>query len=173
MSKSQAAKKGIAERWELAKQGKFEELPPEHIRTYQAIYAEFGSTDLVTLDGQKTGQWFYGPPGVGKSRRAREDNPGAYIKDPKTQWWDGYNGQETVIIDDFDKYQVSMAGELKRWLDRYPFQAQIKGGQKLIRPRNIIITSNYHPNEIWSDDITVTAITRRVEVVYFDPMFMK
>lgn len=121
-----------------------------------------------TLDTAKMPhEWYYGAPGTGKSRAARDANPGAYIKDPQNRWWDGYQDQDVVIIDDFDKYQVKMGGDMKRWLDRYPFQAESKGSQTLIRPKKIIITSNYHPDEIWEDSITQEAIKRRVHITQF------
>lgn len=121
-----------------------------------------------TLEGETLHhEWKFGPPGTGKSWTARKENPGAYIKDPKTQWWDNYRGESTVIIDDFDKYQVSQGGDMKRWLDIYPFQAQYKGGSELIRPEKIVVTSNYHPKDIWEDPITIKAITRRVLLTHF------
>jgi len=70
-----------------------------------------------------------------------------------------------VIIDDFDKFQVKQGGDMKRWLDRYAFQAQFKGGYLFIRPRKIIVTSQYRPSEIWDDEKTVDAITRRVFIL--------
>ena len=39
--KGDEGRKSIEERWELAKRGKFEELPPEQIKTYEYIYAKF------------------------------------------------------------------------------------------------------------------------------------
>lgn len=121
---------------------------------------------LVTLDDLQH-EWHVGPPGTGKSRTARAENPDAYIKDPTMSWWDGYLDEDVVIIDDFDKFQVKQGGDMKRWLDRYPFQAPIKGGYNLIRPRKIIVTSNYSPQDIWDDQLTVEAINRRVKIIHY------
>lgn len=119
---------------------------------------------LKTLDGDLIHEWIVGVTGCGKSKAARSENPGAYIKDPQSIWWDGYVDEDVVIIDDFDKFQVKQGGDMKRWMDRYPFQAQFKGGQQLIRPSKIVVTSQYHPSEIWDDEKTVDAIMRRVKL---------
>lgn len=166
MTKSQAAKKGVEERWALAKAGKFDQLPPEFIRAYMTCYT-YGQGKVPNLT-ELEHEWWYGDTGTGKTRKAREEYPDAYIKEPSTAWWDGYDGQEVVIIDDFDKYQVKQGGDMKRWLDHYSFQAPYKGSMRMIRPRKIIVTSNYHPDEIWEDRQTREPILRRVHVVRFD-----
>jgi len=121
--------------------------------------------DLSIIDGDMTHEWIYGETGTGKTRSATDRFPEAYIKEPTSIWWDGYNGEDVVIIDDFDKFQVKQGGDLKRWLDRYPFQAQFKGGMEKIRPRKVIVTSQYLPEDIWDDEKTVDAIKRRVKIV--------
>jgi len=163
------------DRWanalELAKQGRFEEIEPElytrYRSTYQAVHAE-SRPEPETIQGEMEHEWIYGPAGCGKSSKAREENPGAYIKD-LTKWWDNYEAQEVAIIDDVDKYDVKFARMLKLWCDRYPFQAEMKGKQTLIRPRKIVITSQYNPEEIWEDEKTQDAMKRRLKIIELNP----
>lgn len=171
-----------SDRWEAAykavEEGRLDEVPKDILCTklknieYAVDRVRASKRKLDTLDGDLEHEWWYGASGTGKSRKAREENPGAYIKDPKNAWWDGYQGEEVVIIDDFDKFQVKQSGDMKRWLDRYVFKAEVKGGYLGdIRPKKIIITSNYHPKEIWEEsDITLSTILRRVKVTKFSQM---
>lgn len=172
LTKKEKGKKGgekEKERWanalQAAKEGRIDDIDPEiylkYKRTIHEIEAE-NRPEPETIDGEMEHEWIYGPAGCGKSSKAREENPGAYIKD-LTKWWDNYEDQEVAIIDDVDKYDVKFARMLKLWCDRYPFQAEMKGKQKLIRPRKIVITSQYSPEEIWEDERTQEAINRRVK----------
>lgn len=150
----------------LARQGNFDDIPADiYIRyrsTLHAIHAE-SRPEPATIQGDMQHEWIYGPAGCGKSSTARNENPAAYIKD-LTKWWDNYDGQDAAIIDDVDKYDVQFARYLKLWCDRYPFQAEMKGKQQLIRPSKIVITSQYHPDEIWDDEKTKDALGRRLKI---------
>jgi len=168
-----------ADAFKAVDEGRLDDVPKDILCTrlkgiqYAISQVRASKRKLETLDGEMEHEWWYGAAGTGKSRKAREENPGAYIKDPKNAWWDGYNGEEVVIIDDFDKFQVKQSGDMKRWLDRYVFKAEVKGGYiGDIRPKKIIITSNYHPKEIWEEtDITLSTIMRRVKVTKFSLPF--
>lgn len=73
-----------------------------------------------------------------------------------------------VILEDMDKYNVKMGGDIKRWADHYPFPAASKfEGKRDIRPLSIIITSNYHPRDIWDDPQTYGPIMRRFKLVEY------
>ena len=78
---------------------------------------------------------------------------------------DGYDDEDVVILDDWDPYMAAQGGDMKRWCDRYVFPAEIKGAVRKIRPRKLVVTSQYRINECWVDKKTVAAIERRFTVV--------
>lgn len=110
------------------------------------------------------GEWVWGPPGYGKSHMVRAENPG-YFDKLANKWWCGYDGEDAVLIDDFDLVHVVLGHHLKRWADKYPFKAEVKNGGMFIRPKKIIITSNYSPEQIF-DGVILDAIIRRFRVKF-------
>lgn len=141
--------------------------PDTYIRNYRGI-ANYKA--LITRDYTPQGLrgfWFVGPPGTGKSRTARDENPGAYIK-AQNKWWDGYASEKAVILDDLDKGAYGLGHLLKIWSDRYPFSGEIKGGTVKVCYDKFIVTSNYFIEDLWKDDPEiVAAIKRRFEVRIF------
>lgn len=72
-----------------------------------------------------------------------------------------------VIIEDLDPSHEYMTRSLKIWGDHYPFHAEEKHGGAMIRPKQIIVTSQYHPADIFKDLKTLEAIMRRFKIVHF------
>lgn len=60
-------------------------------------------------------------------------------------WYDGYEGQHTLIMDDFKDTFCSLES-LKRILDKYKFKVEVKGGFAWAVWDRVIITSNYQPS---------------------------
>lgn len=113
-------------------------------------------------------RWYIGPSGSGKSLAARTEYPELYLKPSGTKWWPNYNGQQTVLLDDLSKTQGYMLEHLKNWADHYPFVAETKGGHtNLIRPVRIIVTTQYHWDEMTMDSELRAAIARRFTVRTF------
>jgi len=94
--------------------------------------------------------WLWGPTGTGKSRRAREIcGDDVFCKNTATKWWDGYDAHENVIIDDFRDSWWSITYMLAL-LDRYSFQVEVKGGQRQMRAKRIVITSAVAPGDCYA-----------------------
>jgi len=152
------------ERWAQAKraatEGDLESVPPDiYLRFYRTLKEIKKDHMVAAPDAQGvTGQWLWGAPGTGKSRDARALYPGAYLK-MQNKWWDGYQGEEAVILDDFDCKELGH--HLKIWGDRYAFIAENKGGALQIRPKHIIITSNYTIEQLFDQDAEMCAAIKR------------
>lgn len=89
--------------------------------------------------------WYHGPTGTGKSRLAWEQHPDAYSKDPHTKWWDGYAGENVIIIDDYRPSKELPFNQLLRLADRYPLNVECKGGWINFAPTLIVITTPKDP----------------------------
>lgn len=181
MAKTAKATKAAKDKWdevkELAINGDLDSIDSEvfikHYSTLKRIRSDHRmKARLPTLDWSTSPNvWIYGPPGVGKSRRARLDYPDAYIKAPQNKWWGGYNDEPVVLIDDLRLDQDYQLSNLITWADRYPFQAEIKADSTgMIRPRVIVLTSNFHPNQIWKLPEDINSILRRFRVVHMEQM---
>ena len=153
----------------------FEQFPRLYLQHRNAIISTLTDYRQQTL---KTGPyhlklklknlWIWGEPGTGKSYFAESRNMTTYVKNTN-KWWDGYQGQELVIIEDLDPDSCKhMAKFLKNWADDYPFLAEIKGAAQLWPPTFcFIITSNYHPQDCFENQQDLQAILRRFSVIKF------
>lgn len=92
---------------------------------------------------------YWGDSGTGKTRKAFEENPDALIMHGtimKKNWWDGYDFNKTLIIDEYDS-QVPITHMLQI-LDGYPMRLATKGGHTWAAWTKVIITSNVEP-KLW------------------------
>lgn len=112
--------------------------------------------------------WLWGESGVGKSRRAHSEMDEAFIKEPRTKWWNGYCLEKCVIIDDFGPGGIDI-NHLLRWFDRYKCFVESKGGMLPLYADKFIVTSNFHPSKVFSfggeENPQLPALMRRIECI--------
>lgn len=104
-------------------------------------------------------KWIHGPSGTMKSRQVHEawdyDESKLYKVTPAmlsgdTKWFDGYHGQQAVLIEEFRPGTMKYA-EVLDLLDGYPTQVQVKGGTTHWSPKYIYVTSPHRPEECFSN----------------------
>lgn len=142
------------------------EQPSIYVRYFERLRSLCRRPSVV-LQGDLKHEWWYGSTGSGKSRTLWSMYPGHYAKE-LNKWWDGYNGEEVVAIEEWAPKNECTASFLKIWADRYPFPAQIKGGTlSKIRPEKIIVLSNYTIDQCFPNAEDRDPIKRRFKVIHF------
>lgn len=94
------------------------------------------------------------------------ENEVFYLK-MNNKWWESYEGQDVVLIEDVGMTHTWMGDFLKIWADRYGFRAEIKNDSTVLRPKKIVVTSNYTPAELWPDKNVHDPILRRFKLRLF------
>lgn len=128
---------------------------------------------LYSIDSKKVSDthvrksyWIYGVSGIGKTRFIKDTFPSHHFIKSQNKWWDGYNNEFVVVLEDFDLGGQCLGHHMKLWADDYRFQAEIKGGTIEPSYRLFFVTSQYLPEEIFKDDYPLQdAINRRFQIV--------
>ena len=109
--------------------------------------------------------FIWGAAGTGKTRFVFEREPSLWISsDPTLQWFDGYSGEEAVLLDDYRGEATTSF--ILRVLDRYPLKVPVKGSFTQWLPLRIYITSNMDPKDFHTD--ASEAFRRRIKkIVHF------
>ncbi|AMH87744.1 replication-associated protein [Pacific flying fox faeces associated circular DNA virus-1] len=108
-----------------------------------------------------------GASGLGKSTFVYDETEGTVFQKALTaKWWDGFNGTQPVLFDDFrGAFQFT---ELLRLANIGAYQVEVKGGSIQFNPKEIWITSNLRPDQ-WYNPSTIkdiTPLTRRISKIY-------
>lgn len=162
---------------ELSKNGDFtkiEELYPVLAVKHNSVMYRYASLHFPKPPELATvcGEWWFGPKSTGKSTLAMKLNP--YVK-AKNKWWNGFCPRlnPIVYIDEVDHFHAKWIGpDLKNWADKFPFNAETKGGWLYIRPPRLIVSSNYTFAELWAEDKELAgAIADRFTVRMFTTVY--
>jgi len=134
-------------------------------RGYTA-YAAMVSTGSTRRTWMTEAIVYWGPPGSGKSQHVMELAPEAFwLSRPNnpTCFFDGYQGQEDVVIDDF--YGWLPRDFLLRLIDRYPFQVATRSGAVNFVAKRVFFTSNADPAQ-WYRNVGLGGLERRLPHIF-------
>jgi len=142
------------------------EIANEHfghyIRHYKA-FREYRVVNIGNRDFLTTVVVIWGESGFGKTSWVAEQcGPDTYwLTQPNgpRAFWDGYIGQENVVIDEF--YGWLPRQLLYRLCDRQPLRVETKMGSFPFVSKKIYITSN-DPPFLWWPSIGIGAMRRRL-----------
>lgn len=157
---------------ECAERNEFDRIPSDvYIRCYSQL-RRIATDSLRPTPIERVVTVHWGPTGTGKSHTAWEHlGLDSYPKDPRSKFWDGYRGQEHVIVDEF-RGGIDI-GHILRWTDKYPVLVEVKGSSVVLKATKIIFTSNLHPRDWYPnlDEETIAALLRRLNIIHFDIPF--
>jgi len=144
------------------------------------IYHSYGRTlnqieDIVLRKKYRkwmtVGYWYWGSTGTGKSHKAFDGfSPEThYVYSNDGGWWDGYKGQETVIINEF-RGGIQYA-ELLDLVDKWPKTVKRRGREPVpFLAQKLIITSSMEPSQCYAnlaETDPLDQLYRRFSVVQF------
>lgn len=156
----------VAIQEKIKKKVPMEEIADQHFSqwvVYNRSFEKYQKMLIKERNWETEVEIYWGPPGSGKTRKAVDENPGAVFVEYENGFFQGYNGEDVVIFDDFEGYEFSRKLSL-RLTDRYPMKLNIKNGDINFCAKKIIFTSNSNP-ETWI--CWNSAFKRRVTKIQF------
>jgi len=129
------------------------EVAEMHFNTWAGAYKALDRYAKLKMQHRSmkkppTIEWIWGLSGRGKSYPIQEQygEENVFVKD-ETRWWDDYKPGQVIIVDDFDgKWPFR---NFLRFLDKYKYQGEVKGGFVKINSDLIFITCEHPPDYFW------------------------
>lgn len=163
-----------------AKVGNINDITAEHQIRYYGTIKKIAAdnkkmpANLQWEEGEQPNFWIWGPTRTGKSHKARSmlgDN--FYPKIASNKWWDKYNGEDGVLIEDIDTSHQYQGYYMKIWADKYAFPVEIKNSADWIRPKVIIATSNYSIKDVFPDPSIHLPLLERFKEIHLTERYVK
>lgn len=150
-------------------------IEAKYPRYYERLERGLQKREAIELSEQGYPEvyWFFGVAGVGKTttvkKIAKQLEDEYFLLDEVSGvcWWDGYEGEKCIIIDDVDPRWMKI-DFLKSVTDRArETRGAIKGKVVYITARHVIITSVQHPHDLYASD----ELDRRIRHVFRLPEY--
>lgn len=137
----------------------------DEVHNYQAcrhaeLYLKYKDKKEIREDLQVINYW--GETNQGKTYRVYQENDDVF-RPINFKWWDGYDGDEVVLLDDIRK-DFCKFHELLNLLDKYPIRVEHKGGSRQLKAKKIYITTPIPLVDMWSNRCSedIQQLARRI-----------
>lgn len=154
--------------YKLAAENKIDEIRPmyqvRYIRALERIRDRHMARPVI--NDKLYNWWIWGRTGTGKTKICFDEWPQHYKK-MKNRWWDDYMQEPVVVMQEFGKNHAKLSEHIKEWADHYPFRCEKKGSSIEVNFKFMIITSNYPPEMIWTEEEILEPLMRRFKVMNF------
>jgi hypothetical protein len=119
-----------------------------HSRGIPALVSHAKARDIPFLRSVRC-QVLWGEPGTGKTYSVfNKYKEQVYrLADNKKPWFDGYDNEPVLLIDEFDPYQCMPISIFKQVLEGYKMKVPIKGGMVYAAWKIVIVISNVDPQQ--------------------------
>ena len=132
---------------------------------YHKAIQEYKRVKMIQRNWPMKTTLIVGPTGTGKTEFASALPLCKFWKTPSDPWWDGYEQQEVIILDEF--YGWLPWALLLRLLDSTPLRVPYKGGFAEITSKQVVITSNSLPISWYNHGLNeeMAALIRRISKI--------
>lgn len=150
----------------LHSSGRMSEVRREHPDVYVKFHRGLAALRQGMLECRHSKPWvawLHGHAGCGKSRLASTIPGSQYWAQPDGVWWDGYEQQDVVIVDDVCwSFKTTL---FKRLCDYYPLKVPVKGGFEEFTSPAIVFTCVVEPQNRFECDNKepVEQVLRRID----------
>lgn len=139
-----------------------------HLDWYQRQSDRIHNRNVVHYNARMEIHAIIGPAGCGKTRYVIENNPDVYqlTRTGQNVWFDGYIGQDTLLIDDFNGWIPHKM--FLKIIDKYTnIILPVKGSSTIAKWTKVYITSNTPPDD-WYEykyNADKQAVLRRIDTI--------
>ncbi len=117
-------------------------------------------------------QFITGATGTGKSTYVKHivdiyDITAYWYNDNHNGWFDGYDGEEYIILDEFAG--LTPLNTMLRLFDNQPLQVQVKGSYVAIHASKFIVTTNLSVYDLYRGNAQHAAFERRINDFKVEP----
>lgn len=142
---------------------RYEKFAYEQFETYRikVLKEKIIRTEMGRLN------FICGKTGTGKTTYLVKNfnHADCYWKEPGMEWWEGYNGESTIVVNEWTNQKTCPIESLFTWCDIGMKTVNIKGRSKKLEARDFWITTNWGPEDILEaiDERNREALLRRCE----------